>query len=336
MTHYRYLRNLITISLALFIIFGTFNYFINPYNIFNIERFIGFNTVKPESSKRIRIFKKYQPVYANPNLLIVGNSRVEMGLDPMHGSFNDKLIVYNLGIPGIGVISQLQYTQNVIENSDIQELIIAIDFADFLTTKNYKFTPPSLNISPLSDKYGALWSLDSLKASIITIFKQNQFAANRLKNGFNPANDYQPIIKFEGQGVLFKQKIKMLNNMFKNKVWDEKSMLTHEKSHLSILQKYIRVWMENGIKVNIFINPYHREYYTIMAENDLLDSFNSWRTLMKNVFSSKISYCDFTNLGHEKSDDKLTENELKYFWEPAHYKRELGDIMIPKILNGCA
>jgi hypothetical protein len=266
----------------------------------------------------------------------VGNSRVEMGLDPNHESFNEKLTIYNLGIPGTGVISQLQYTQNVIENSDIQELLIAIDFADFLTTKNYKYKPSSINFNPLSDKYGALWSLDSLKSSIATIFKQNQFEANRLKNGFNPANDYQPIIKFEGQAVLFKQKIKMLNNMFKNKIWDEKSMLTNENSDLSVLQKYIRVWIESGIKVNIFINPYHREYYTTMTKNDLLDSFNSWRILMNNIFSSKIGYCDFTNLGHEKSDDKLTDDELKYFWEPAHYKKELGDIMIPKILNGCA
>jgi len=335
MTHYSYLTKVCIISLSLFLIFGSFNYFVNPYSVFNVERINGFNAIKPESSNRVRIFKKYQPVYVQPNLLIIGNSRVEMGLDPNHKSFNKKLTVYNLGVPGLGVISQLQYAQNVIENTDIQEVLIAVDFSDFLTKVNYKFKPYSLNLSPFSDKYGALWSLDSLKASITTIFKQNQFEANRLENGFNPAKDYRPIIKFEGQAVLFKQKIEMLNNMFKNKVWDEELMLSSEYSSLSILQRHIRGWMKKGIKVNIFINPYHQEYYTTMAENDLLDSFNAWRILMKRIFLSKINFCDFTNLGHEKSDDKLTDNELKYFWEPAHYKKELGDIMIPRILNGC-
>ena len=83
------------------------------------------------------------------------------------------------------------------------------------------------------------------------------------------------------------------NNFFKNKIWDEKLMLSSEYSGLSVLQEHIKVWMKKGIKVNIFINPYHEEYYTTMAEHDLLDSFNTWRILMRNIFSSKINFCDF-------------------------------------------
>jgi hypothetical protein len=335
MADYRYLKNLMIISLSLFLIIGCLNYFINPFNIFDVKRFIGINEVKPEASKRVRVFKKYQPIFTKPNLLIVGNSRVEMGLDPSHESFSDNSIVYNLGVPGIGVTSQLQYTQLVIEKSDIQTVMIAINFEDFLTTKNYEFKPHFLGIDPFSDRYSALFSLDSLKASITTIIKQNKIESNRLENGFNPANDYLPIIKFEGQDVLFKQKIGMLNNTFENKIWNENIMLSNEYSSLSLLKKHIRIWMKSDIEVVIFINPYHNEYYTTLAEHNLLDSFNGWRILMENTFSKELKFCDFTNLGLEKSNEKLTDNQLKYFWEPSHYKKELGDIMLPKILKGC-
>lgn len=335
MTSSQYLKSVITISFCLFLSIGLFNYLINPFNIFDISRISNINEIKPEASKRIQVYKKYQPLFAYPDVLIVGNSRVEMGLDPDHEGFKEYLSRYNLGVPGVGIRSQVQYAQNIIDNTDVKMVLLSIDFADFLTAEGHVFNPFTLKIDPIIDRYSALWSLDSLKSSMATLFKQSEFESNRLNNGFNPAKDYLPIIQFEGQNVLFTQKINMLNNMLKGKVWNEALMLNSQHSDFSILNKHIDNWIKEGIEVHVFINPYHQDYYKTLKENGLFASFENWRVLMTDNFVGKLNFCDFTDLGIEKSQDKLTENELRYFWEPAHYKKELGDIMIADILNAC-
>lgn len=335
MNYSRYFIFTIALSLSLFMLLGLFNYFVNPYNIFAIERIEGLNTFKPEAGKRVRTFKKYQPIYQQPHTLIIGNSRVEMGLDPHHRVFSHIPSVYNLGVPGLGVNSQLQYAQRVIQSASVKQVIIAIDFADFLTRTAHQFKPNVLHVQPIKEKYAALWSLDSLKASIVTLVRQDSLGSNRLTNGFNPANDYIPIIQYEGQDVLFEQKIDMLHKMFKDKVWDQQLMLNEHNSDLAILQQYLTPWIEQDITIKLFINPYHRDYYVTLAQHDLLTSFDDWRALMAERFSHQVDFCDFTALGYDKSDNRLNKSELAFFWEPAHYKKELGDIMLPQIVKGC-
>jgi len=333
--NYSYLKQLFFCALSLFFIVGLVNYLINPFNFFDVERLHGINNVKPEASKRIRLYKKYQPLYVKPNVLIVGNSRVEMGLNPSYSGFEHLHSVYNLGVPGIGVASQLLYAERVTEKNKISRIFISIDFLDFLTTQNAVPKPQVLTVTPIADKYAALWSLDSFKASLITLFNQNEFSSNRTRDGFNPANDYELIIKFEGQQVLFAQKISMLNAMFKNKVWDQHLALSSEYSDFNVLKTTIERWTKQGINITLFINPYHEVYYDTLERNNLLPRFNVWRRTMHREFSTMVSFCDFTDLGYEKSHAHLNSEELAFFWEPAHYKQELGNIMIDRMLVGC-
>lgn len=328
----KYLKYLSSTSLVLIVVTIVLNYFVNPFSIFDLERVSGVNEIKPNSSNRIGTFKKYQPIYFQPKTILVGNSRVEMGLDPEQSSLETFQPVYNLGVPGPATRGQLSYAQNVVDKSNVKIIILALDFRDFLDEQDRKNANiPHLEVNQFKDKLSAVISLDSLEASIITLFSQKEDAGNRLSNGFNPANEYREIIKAEGQSILFKHQLISLNSKLKGKNYDPNKI----KREISILNGKITEWMSNGIEVKLFINPYHKDYYKTLDENKLLYSFNTWREEIKKTFFKRLNFCDFTFLGYQKSEIKITENELKYFWEPTHYKKELGDIMIPMILNGC-
>jgi len=332
MINYNYLKFMCSISLILLISVASFNYLINPFSIIDYDRIDGVNVIKSQSSHRIGTIKKYQPIYFQPKTIIVGNSRVEMGLEPQHGNFGLYQPVYNLGVPGPAVRGQLAYAQNVVDNSPIKSIILSLDYRDFLDeqrNEDSKLLPLELN--EFSDKFSALLSLDSLQASIITILNQKSSLPNRLDNGFNPANEYRDILRLEGQDALFEHQLKLLNNKLKGKHYDSTKILRE----ISVLDNKLTEWLSNDIEVMLFINPYHQDYYQTLENHELLDSFNLWRELIRTRFSNKLKFCDFTSLGIEKSQDMLKDNELKYFWEPTHYKKELGDIMIPMILNGC-
>jgi hypothetical protein len=333
MTNSHYLNHVFSISLILLIIIASINYLINPFSIINSDRIKGLNEIKPQSSHRIGTFKKYQPVYFQPKTILVGNSRVEMGLDPKHDFLNKLQPVYNLGVPGPAVRGQLSYAQNVVDKSNVKNIILSLDYRDFLyEQKTEGSTLLPLELNELKDKVAALLSLDSLQASVITLLNQKANAPNRLVDGFNPANEYWEIIKLEGQDALFEHQLKLLNSKLKGKHYDSKRI----QREISLLDKKITEWLANDIEVMLFINPYHHDYYTTLEEHKLLASFSHWRELIAQKFSNKLKFCDFTSLGHEKSKDTLIDNTLKYFWEPTHYKKELGDIMIPMILNGCS
>jgi len=340
MTIHSYLTRVFSISLGIFIIVGGFNYIINPYNIHNTERITGINTFKPEAAKRIRTFKKYQPFHIKPNTLILGNSRVEMGINPKHKNLTALGNVYNLGIPGMRFKDQATYANLIIQSEQITTLIIGIDFSDDIfrydeVKKTLNTTKTVLWLEEPKDKLSSLWSLDAIKSSISTLINQHSQVSNRYNNGFNPANDYLPILKLEGQKVLFKQKMKTLDQVFKDKYWLEK-MTDVDKSRLgSNVAIQVKQWLKQGIHVHVFINPYHNDYYQKLKEHNLFTDFNLWRQQVSQKLSRLVTFCDFTELGKSKSNERLNNNELRYFWEPSHYKKELGDIMLPLIMKGC-
>jgi hypothetical protein len=332
MTNSHYLKHVFSISLIFLTTIASINYLVNPFSIINTDRIKGLNEIKPQSSHRIGTFKKYQPVYFQPKTILVGNSRVEMGLDPKHDSFKKLQPVYNLGVPGPAVRGQLSYAQNVVDKSIVKNIILSLDYRDFLDEQETEgSTLLPLELNEVKDKVAALLSLDSLLASVITLLNQKANAPNRLVDGFNPANEYREIIKFEGQNALFEHQLKLLNRKLKGKLHDSKRI----QREILLLDKKISEWLANDIEVMLFINPYHHDYYTTLEEHKLLISFNLWKDLIRTRFSGKLKFCDFSSLGYKKSKDVLIGDELRYFWEPTHYKKELGDIMIPMILSGC-
>ena len=128
---------------------ATFNWFIDPFGMFWSPQVERVNLVKPEAGKRSRITKAYQVNEIKPDILIVGNSRVEMGLNPNNNNFNGK-VVYNQGMPGASVAMQVDYALDAMANNDtIEQLFVGVDFLDFLLSKKQV-----LNFKTKNDSHG--------------------------------------------------------------------------------------------------------------------------------------------------------------------------------------
>lgn len=283
---------------------------------------------KPEAANRVRTFKKYQASYKGYEVLIVGNSRVEMGLDPSSQFFANQE-VYNVGVPGLSVNAQIAYANNVIQTNPISTIFIGVDFVDFISLKAPQSKPYEFPDNAYEDYLSATFSLDALNASIATVFNQSQNASTRTIQGFNPANDYIPILKNEGQRVLTQQKLTSLSKQLSGAKFYKEEMMSAEDSSLITLKKALSNWRASGQEVIVFINPYQDLYYEQLAMEKLSRDFEIWRDTIKEVATNTTgNFFDFTDLG--KSHSKLLDDkgELAYFWEPAHYKKELGEKML--------
>lgn len=283
---------------------------------------------KPEAADRVRTFKKYQAVDQNVETLIAGNSRVEMGLDPNSPYFENKR-VYNIGVPGLTLSAQVAYANNLIKTNTIKRIFMGVDFINFLSQQPVQEEPVDFADNYYADYFSAILSLDALNASIVTVFNQGQYASTRTDKGFNPANDYIPILNNEGQEVLTEQKLAMFSAQINGDRFYKKELIAAEVSSLTIFKQALLSWKSRGIQVVVFINPYQDRYYNVIKKEGLTQDFEIWRDTIKEIaMQTNSRFFDFTDLGKSHSNLKNDEGELAYFWEPAHYKKELGEKML--------
>jgi hypothetical protein len=339
-----------------------FNWFIDPFGMFWSPQLERVNLVKPEAGKRSRITKAYQVNEIKPDILIVGNSRVEMGLNPNNNNFNGK-VVYNQGMPGASVAMQVDYALDAMANNDtIEQLFVGVDFLDFLLSEkqvlnfkiknnsheqtNYGFRLISqdnsnlANIARLKEKLAMIFSLDAFSASINTIFQQKSMTSSLNPFGFNSALSYIDIMNSEGIKPLFKQKLHDISARLASKPWVIKVQDTTPYSPtFAHLGRLIKVSKEKNIQITFFINPYHFSYLHTLVDNNQWSNFQVWKKTLVN-YLSVMQGDEFVLWDFSVASDFVNEvvpltnpkQQMKWFWEPAHYKEELGDILLTSLL----
>lgn len=338
-----------------------FNWFIDPFGMYWSAKVSGVNIVKPESGSRTKITKAYQVHNVSPQILLVGNSRVEMGLSPINSNFLGKT-VYNQGIPGAGLTMQVSYAEDVIDsNPHLEQIFMGIDFLDFIMSTeellNYqnKTSPriPSYNfrlkstignslisLEQLKEKSGFILSLDALKASIYTIFQQHAHVNSISALGFNSAESYISIMEHEGIKPLFKQKLAEIDGRLKKKSWHILASNVFPYSpYFEQLGRIIKAANQKNIKLTFFINPYHSSYLHTIADNKQWNNFQLWKaTLVEYIHQTdhKVILWDFSSFSkfvNEEVQISTPSKHMSWYWEPAHYRKELGDLIINTLVK---
>ncbi len=360
---YNYINKLLILFLLFLTFAGVLNYLIDPYALFDSIRLNGVSDIKPAAGGHVRMAKPYQVRNYSPKGLIAGNSRPEMGIDPDHVCWPGfARPVYNLGLPGAGIYMQARTLQHALFESDVKLILWGLDFADFLTvtpghvgTSPWPVSPrqyenrlivrsdgsgnPVYPLMKLEDYLTVIFSLDTAADSLKTVGQQgNRNVSTRLRNGFNPANDYRPIMSAEGQFVLFEQKNREIDERFSKSgltIFPYPAKQSEEFASVTHLLRYAK---QHQAKVILFINPYHADYLSAIYRHNLWPQFESWKyRLLEIADKYQVELWDFSGLEEFNSEpapaigDKSAR--LKWFWEPAHYKKEVGDQMLGQMLG---
>jgi hypothetical protein len=334
------------------------NWFVDPFGMYWSPQIESVNLVKPEAGKRSRITKAYQVNKVKPNILIVGNSRVEMGLDPKNKHFEGS-VVYNQGMPGASVAMQVDYAIDSISNNPtIKQLFVGVDFLDFLlseqqvahfktkqnshTQTSYDFRLTSQDKDNLSsierfkEKLAMAFSLDAFNASISTVIQQESMVSSISPLGFNSALSYVAIMNSEGIKPLFRQKLNDISTRLTSKPWVIKAKKKAPYSPIfAHLGRLIQIAKQRNINIVFFINPYHFSYLHTLAESSQWRNFQVWKETLVNYLNVKQGE-EFILWDFSGSSDFVNEavplanpkKQMKWFWEPAHYRKELGDILL--------
>jgi len=343
----KYIHHFVISLISILTFVGLFNWLVDPYGLHWSPQIEGINSNKVEAGTRSRLTKKEVIKSIKPQVVLIGNSRVEMGIDPASNWLKDKS-VYNFGIPGLGLQFQLQNALSQLkDNENLELLIISVDYLDFLYNRQTLALPKPPQHNPLSlesqsdisnllEKVPLLFSIDALKSSLITLLAQNSSSSAITHLGFNNGKHFYKTVEVEGKAPLFKQKLNQLVSRLKDKGYQHKSR--HWQSldpNMLALQELFTLANNKQVSIRMFINPYHFSYLHLLNDLGYWQDFIHWKTSLAEVIGQSTSIYDFSGLNQYTLEPVTLEqpkNAMNWFWEPAHYRKELGELVLEEML----
>ena len=346
----RFLAWFVAIFLALSAITVSLNLVVDPYLVFDSPRIKGSNQVKVAINDYVGTAKAFEPFRHNTDVLLAGNSRIEMGLDPDHDCFVKLgLDAYNLGIPGAAVGQQLNYILNVVYAQPVRRVYLSVDFLDFLVSDDT--VPPQADPVVETDilprrfdgsdnpvyawtiaktKFQALFSLNALTHSVTTLFLQGQDRPNRLDNGFNPARDFARATAAEGPGALFEQKMALLHVRLAPPMGIRYADGTLVRE-FELFSRFLDIAAVEGVEVIVLTNPFHEWFWDLVRERGLMDVYESWLDEIRHRVHSAAGTIGMWEFSGE-SEFIHEQVPRPGIGEPSHYRKNLGDKMLDSML----
>ena len=356
----RYLCIWTAIVVAMLVTAAIFNTLVDPYDVVGSIRVPGFNFVKPEAENRVRLTKPYQIGRLQPRAVIVGTSRAEIGLDPENSSWPEAVRpVYNFGLPGANLATVNRELQVAGSSGRLKLAVILLDFENFLSSDPDPDLTPDENqrmavgagsqptvptARRLKDTFLTTLTLTALEDSVLTVLRQHgRYATDITPTGKWTEAAFQLAAASDGYYELFTQK----EVDYARRAARAASFLADGADatlEIEIVRQMLDYCRAHGVRPILVIPPYHADLLEMFDKAGLWDRFEAWKIgLVKLVYGSLDSrevtgqLWDFSGYDRystepvpEKGDRHTTVN---WFWEPGHFKRALGDLLLKRVLD---
>jgi len=360
-----YLLQTIIMTACWLLLVGGLNVTIDPYLRFGMPRIEGWSLVKPKAIRQVRMAKAYGVTRGDYQTLFLGNSRVDIGLNPhsdqLPGHFKPA---YNLGQPGAGSEMALRYLQHALTTDSPKMVILAVDFLNYLKQPAYleqlknrseddiTAVASSAVFARLSsttqdqvpwqrarqqviDVMTSTLSLSALQDSIATIMAQGDpNSADLSEEGYSSGAAFQTLIRMEGQAALFRQK----NIEYAKKCVIRMAPPPKQSDEMRAIQLLLELCESRDIRVEVYIHPYHADILEIFEATGHWGEFEQWKTRLTALCESHgarlwdfSGYNQYTTEVPPGGSDRKTV--MQWYWESGHYRATLGDRILSQIFE---
>jgi hypothetical protein len=339
---------------------------VDPYRMYGTAAVPGWTELKPRSYQQAEIAKTYQLERIAPETLLLGNSRVEVGLDPESPVWPSGFQpVFNAALAGRGPRESLDLLTDALAVHAPRTVIVGLDFIDFLQTPDTEPWPiPPRDAEerrilvdeggrPNPDRTRQLWrdrlsttlSIDALTDSIETITDQDAATSITMTpRGFDPIHEYRVFVHRDGYHELFAQK---------NEIYEREFSRSPKADYADLLDyasgRYLATLMRRAhrdhIRLILFIHPYHADFLNILSRAGLWPGFENWKRALVKLRDTTVGPADdgvqiFDFSGYSRYSTEAVpppgdrRTEMRWYWEAGHYKSALGDELLRAMLTG--
>ncbi len=346
-----YLRRFAAVCALAFALLASFNAVMDPFALFGAPRIAGVNAAKPVLSRHVREYKAHAVVRERPTAVILGSSRAELGLDPAHPAWKEHP-VYNLALPSGRIDEAFAYLRHAHAAGGVKHAVLAIDFLMFNALHRVEpdFRPERLADAPWGgrparahDLAMALFSLDALDAAWETLRQQDDpDALPLLPDGRRDTRNHPERIARRGghrAAFLSSERASLAaDDGWGSFVWRLPDGTQPGIETFAALLAYAR---REGITVDVLTSPVHARRLEILHQLGLWEEFEAWKRALvaaRSQDDTQAVVWDFTGFSMVTTEPVPpagdTTTRMRHYWESSHYRREMGDLVLDRVLGG--
>lgn len=342
---------------------ATVNVVVDPFGMYRLVELEGFNDSKPAIYHRVRLLKAYEVRRIKPQSIVLGTSRVHLGMRPSHEGWASQYDPrYNLGFDGATTTEMYAYLIHAHKAGNLEHVILGLDSyhltnapatarPDFDSTLLYTEQDWINPFRMAAADFKILTSISTLQASLNTVRAEPEPRwlapdGQRLGNVFfyRPGENYVecgPRCYFDEIDKLeVRYKLEWKIPVDENKplrVAPEPS--TDPVTSMDYIRKIMAYCVNNDIKLVIFLTPSHAHQLELDGLTGNWSSVkNGKREIVKLAaeYDESIPVYDFTrysSITTEALPPEGTQEEMRYYWDSSHFKQLAGDMVLDVILG---
>jgi hypothetical protein len=322
---------------------------IDPYHLYGLVDSMSLNHVKPLPEQYREQIKLAQATAVRPDLILLGNSRVEVGLDPDSPQLSGHgRTAYNMGMAGTSLTtSERMYAKLRADAAPAAMAVVGVEFLDFLVKPDSApVAAPATEPYPWQWRFDTLFSIKSVSDALRTVRLQKAADPETMtQRGQTPLRDYNRYARAEGYYAIFQQKA---GDNAKNVVRKPHNLFvagTDSSESIARLRALLDTMARDRTEVHLVIYPYHAQLMAMFEEAGLLPTMDEWKRLLVREADAvrgrypgaRVSVWDFSGYGTMRCEripaPGDTRSTTQWYWEAGHFKSTLGERILQRILG---
>jgi hypothetical protein len=356
----RFLRVWVGSLVVAAVVVGAVNLLVDPYDVFGMPRIAGFNRLKPETKNHAMLAKTFQVDRGHPLTVLIGSSPVYIGLDAAAASWPAVMQpVYNYGIPGAYETStNLRTLQEAISTGGVRNAVVFLDFQDFFSPEDpdpvlleaerrFRLRPdgtpnPDRRLQRATDMFLSLGTMGALLDSVATVaLQRGSDVLDLAPDGSANEADFINAARDDGMYDLFAQKDTFEAERAR-KVAPIMAGWVGALPGIDVVAGIIALARAHDVKLTLVIAPHHVDALEFYWRAGLWPRVEQLKRELAAVaadpaegLGSEVVLWDFLDYSAFNSEpvppagDRHTAT--RWFWEPTHFKKRLGDIMVERM-----
>jgi hypothetical protein len=326
--HSRYLRWLSAIFVSGIVVLAAFNFLVDPYGVWNTKVIGRLNAAKPAERDNEMMFKAADVRRARPATVLLGSSRVDLGIDPRHPVLSKLGPAYNLALMGGSVGPLLAYYKHALRLEPApRRVVMGLDF--FAFNRNF-VPPPSFDATRLeldrlngADIVASLLTRDAVVDSFRTVVasrRDPQFRA------FTQGMATDTYMRQSARELGMPERFSSSTDLYLNSPTRYADYVLSDEA-IADLAEIVRLSRAHNVDLQLFIPPEHVVLQEALRVRGLWDEYWRW----KEKVAALSPYWDFS--GYNAITTEPIDAGMSRYWDASHFRKEVGDLVLDRILG---
>lgn len=329
---------------------AAFDVAIDPWLVFGAPRVIGLNAKKPETETHTRLAKDHLLRRTRPSGVMTGDSKVDIGLDPSSPAWpDDARPAFNLGLPGARITETAVNLQRALAIGSVKRVLVLLEMRELMVVPTEiaaavdgpaaEGATPSL-LDKASEFAQATMSLDALRASVQTILAQRRSdSVDMTDHGSTGEGGFRGLVRTDGADSLFVQKNTLSLPAARKLAASLARQPDAPLTGLDAVRAIVTLCRTNGAALDLVIAPGHSDSLDSLNQAGLWPRYETVKRALTTITAaSATTLWDFNGYDAYSTEPVPAQGdrrgEMQWFWDPAHFKKALGEVMLATIYRG--